>query len=123
MSVLVYSSSPEKNGQPVAVTLIKSDILQISEVSSSPYWSQAENIKNVEINFTSDDGRQKKILKFKFSDATPSSTVSFSPKAKNLFKVRSVVLTGEDQGMLRIGRLTSSASTQALLDSLEIDLS
>lgn len=122
MPLLSFSSAPTK-GASSTVTLDKTLLLALSEISSDPYWSDADNIKTAVLCYQSSVGKQDKILSFDFTQVAPTATITLSSKARDSFLVKTILLKDFDGGDIVIDRSQFSVGTLATLSGFDIDLS
>lgn len=86
------------------ITLNKQDLFSLALVSSDPYFSIEANVKSCVVEFNSEPGNQKKVLRFDLSQASPSASLLLSAKAKDSFLLERVVLEDNDAGTLVLKR-------------------
>lgn len=86
------------------VTLNKQDLFSLAPVSSDPYFSVESNVKSCVVEFNSEPGNQKKILRFDLLQSTPSASFLFSAKAKSSFLLERIVLEDNDGGTFVLKR-------------------
>ena len=113
MALLTFGSTPTK-GETTTVTLDKTELLALPEVSGDTFWSDPTNIKAVSINFKSTQGGQRRRLSFDFTQTTPTSGLALSARARNNFQIETIVLQDFDAGSFVITRSTFVASTPTL---------
>ena len=91
MALLTYSSPPSK-GSTVTATLSKTDVVALSGIASDAYWSLTQNISKCVIQLRSSTGKQKKILAFDFTEASPETALSFPLRCRDNFVVSKVTV-------------------------------
>ena len=103
MSIITAGSAFTK-GAEVLVTLVKSELLLVSQVSSDSYYSDSSNWKQVAIHYKSTVGNQREIMFFDATQSTPTAKFSVSLKSRNSFAVQKIVIKDFDNGSLEIPR-------------------
>lgn len=78
------------------VSLDKEELF--SCVTGSAYFSDSENVAHALVVYLSDEGHQKKVLKFDLADEAPQAVISFSEKARDSFLLTRVILGDHDGG-------------------------
>lgn len=91
-------------GTPAIITLNKSELAAHPLVSSNSYFSDSSRWKKVEIIYISSPGNQSKIVEFDATLASPTGSILFSLKARNLFEVEKLNIVDFDNGILQIPR-------------------
>jgi hypothetical protein len=67
-------------------------------VTGDAYFADADNVAHAIAVYLSDEGHQKKILKFDLGAAEPEAVISFSEKARDSFLLTRVILGDHDGG-------------------------
>ena len=119
MALLSFSPTPEI-GTTSTVTLDKTELEALPEVLADAYFSDPANIRRVGIIFRSESGGQDKPMLFDYSQATPTSTITFSSTARlEIFQFLKIIIQDFDNGELVIDRSQFDPS----LLNLDLDLS
>lgn len=77
------------------------------------YFSIESNVQKAIFVYRSEDGHQRKRIEFLIADASPSDTVTFSSRAKDVFELEEIVLIDYDNGthVLHPSAVSSSERT------------
>lgn len=97
--------------QPLTFSLDKQALFS---AVSDDYFSIEANVQKVVFVYKSEDGHQRKRIEFLISDASPSDTVTFSSKAKDIFDLEEIVLIDYDNGTFVLHPSTVSSSERVL---------
>ena len=71
---------------------------------TDPHFGDPANVTHAIVVYLSDEGYQKKILKFDLEEEEPQAVISFSEKARDSFLLTRVILGDHDGGSLSIER-------------------
>jgi len=103
MPILTKNETPTK-GQKAEFQLDKAALAALSSVSSDIYFSDMTNWNQVELVYVSPVGRQRKVVKFDATQATPVGVFFASLKAKNDFQIQYIMINDFDGGEFKINR-------------------
>jgi hypothetical protein len=103
MPILTKNETPTK-GQKAEFQLDKAALAALSSVSSDIYFSDMTNWNQVELVYVSPVGRQRKVVKFDATQATPIGVFFASLKAKNDFQIQYIMINDFDGGEFKISR-------------------
>jgi hypothetical protein len=120
MALLSFSPTPAKGATSTA-TLDKSELMALPAVSGDAYWSDASNAVKAYIIMSSTVGNQEKTLVFDLAQASPTSPISFSLRARDTFQLDKIILMDADEGELVLERAALLAATPGL-SSVTINL-
>lgn len=91
-------------GQSASITLNKSELFQLAAIAADVVFSVQANVKKCIVEYNSDPGNQRKILRFDLSQATPSASLLISATGKDSFLLERMVLEDNDGGLLILER-------------------
>lgn len=93
-----------QKAQEATITLNKADLFALSAVSSDPYFSVQTNVKYAIVEYNSEPGNQRRVLKFDLAQAQPIAALLVSERARDSFELERVTLVDFDGGTLVINR-------------------
>ncbi len=91
-------------GEPAIITLDKSALFSLAAVQADPYFSNPANVRDVFVEFNSEPGNQRKILRFDLSEVTPTAKFLATAHAKDVFLLERILLVDFDEGTLAVER-------------------
>lgn len=97
---LIEGTTGITKGTAAALTLNKATLFALAPVLADAYFSVQANVEKVRVIYRSTLGNQQKIVSFELSQATPTSNVFFSLKARNAFEIYKIILQDYDEGLL-----------------------
>lgn len=103
MAILTFTTSPEK-GTSTEVSLNKTELAALSEVSSDSYFSDQNNWSSIRIVYGSTEGGQKVLLYFDPSEITPTTDFVLDATSRNVFEVLEIRIIDKMLGKLIIPR-------------------
>jgi hypothetical protein len=103
MPILTKNETPAK-GQKAEFELDKSALAAVTSVAADSYFSDSSNWKSVEMTFKSNPGKQRRVVKFDASQATPLASFFASAKARDVFEIEKIVINDLDGGEFRVNR-------------------
>jgi hypothetical protein len=101
--MLLNIPSIQKN-TTIQIFLNKEELFSLPLVLSDSYFSISSNVKTCYVEYNSDPGNQRHILKFDLSQNSPSDSIVFSSTARSLFLLDRIILEDFDKGTLIIER-------------------
>jgi hypothetical protein len=107
--IITKAGSPVK-GSPTEFTLDKA---ALALLIADAYYADEDNWKEVVLNYKSSTGKQKEIVKFDASLASPAGNFAVSLKARDVFEIHKIVIKDFDGGSFEVPR---SALTTAEFD-------
>jgi hypothetical protein len=100
MPILTKNETPAK-GQKAEFELDKS---ALAAIVSDLYFQDSANWKSVEMVFKSNPGKQRRVVKFDASQATPLASFFASARARDIFEIEKIIINDFDNGNLVIPR-------------------
>jgi hypothetical protein len=100
MPILTKNETPAK-GQKAEFELDKS---ALAAIVSDLYFQDSANWKSVEMIFKSNPGKQRRVVKFDASQATPLASFFTSIKARDVFQIEKIVINDFDNGSFTVLR-------------------
>lgn len=91
MAILSYNVAPAKGASSVA-TLSKVDLLALAPVAADAYWADGDNTQKVIITIKSTVGKQKRVLQFDFTQASPEAALAFPQYCRDSFEIQKIVM-------------------------------
>lgn len=91
-------------GVPAIISLDKAALFSLAAVSADPYFSNPANVRDVFVEFNSDPGNQRKILRFDLSSVTPTAKFLATAHAQDVFLLERILLVDFDEGTLAVER-------------------
>lgn len=91
-------------GTAAVIQLDKTELFALTPVIADAYFAVQANVDKVIVEFNSDPGNQKELLKFDMADAVPEASFQVSALARDSFLLERIILTDFDGGMLVIER-------------------
>lgn len=102
-------------GTAATVSLSKSELFAIPQISADAYFSVQANVKFAYAIFKSTEGGQAEVLRFDLSQASPSASFLVSEKSRNTFNLEEIVLEDFDGGKLTVKRAYLPANLDVTL--------
>jgi hypothetical protein len=99
---LINGINSVTKGSSASLTLDKAVLFALPSVVASAHFSDQTNVKLVKIKYKSSPGNQTKVLTFEASQTTPSASILFSLKARDLFQVEEIILVDFDDAFLLV---------------------
>jgi len=103
MSIII-KPTPMIKGTSYNFTLNKEALVLHPSVSSDTYYSDPQNWNRVLLNYESSEGRQYEVVAFNASESSPSGTFYVSPKARDLFQIKSLHIVDFDGELFTLTR-------------------
>lgn len=91
MALLSYDIAPAKGASRTA-TLSKMDLLALAPVAADAYWAEANNTQKVIMTIKSSVGKQKRVLQFDFTQASPEAALAFPQYCRDNFEIEKIVM-------------------------------
>jgi len=109
MPIITKPATIEK-AQSASFTLDKSALAAVTSVLADLYFSDSVNWKEVLIYYQSTIDGQKEILKFDAALASPTTNFLVSDKARDIFKVKKIIIRDFDGGYFQVIRSELTAA-------------
>lgn len=103
MPILTKNETPAK-GAKAEFELDKAALAAVTSVAADSYFSDSSNWKSVEMTFKSNPGKQRRVVKFDASQATPLANFFASAKARDIFEIEKIVINDFDNGSFTVLR-------------------
>jgi len=110
MAIITKPVGGVLKGLPATFILNKSQVLDLSIVSSDEYFSDSNNWKKIILKYESSEGKQQELVRFDTTLASPTGFFFVSEKARDLFEIKSLKIVDFDGDVLVIPRSALIAS-------------
>lgn len=104
---LITKPATMNKGEEYTLTLSKTDLFALPEVAADAYFSAEANVAYCVIEYNSDPGNQKQILKFDLSEVEPTAKFKTTATARDSFLLKKIILVDNDSGTMSLQTVPS----------------